>query len=106
MSATHVAFLLELSHADPTALHTGSVLQVHDADPAAPVQVWCWGLGHAVGVPYAQHPLPPSVQTASWPPTHDCCPCEQLSTHVVVQAAFGEVPEHDWVMVHVVIEPT
>jgi hypothetical protein len=90
---------------DAAVGHVEFVLQVHAADPAVPVQLWRTP-GHAAAVPYAQQPLPPSVQVARLPDTHDVCPCEQLLVHVEEHAALGAVPEHDSELVHVVVEST
>jgi hypothetical protein len=40
-SLEQVASVVEFAHRLPGAPHTGSVLHVHEADPAAPVQLWC-----------------------------------------------------------------
>ncbi|MEP6653174.1 MAG: hypothetical protein ABJA82_07430 [Myxococcales bacterium] len=80
-----------MAHAFPGAPQTGSVLHVHAAEPAAPVQLW-W-TGHETGVPYARNPLLRSMQVARPPGTQDVCPWLQLSLHVVKQAALGALPE-------------
>jgi hypothetical protein len=49
-SFAQVASVVELAHALPTALQTGSALHVQAAVPDEPVQLWCgW---HPTGVPY------------------------------------------------------
>jgi hypothetical protein len=40
-SRAHVASVVGPAHVFPTALHTGSALQLHAAVPAVPVQLWC-----------------------------------------------------------------
>jgi hypothetical protein len=40
-STEHVVRVAPSAHTFPAALQTGSVLQVHDALPGDPVQVWC-----------------------------------------------------------------
>jgi hypothetical protein len=48
-SVEQVASVTEFAHALPSAVQTGSMLQVHAAEPAAPAQLWC--VPHATGVP-------------------------------------------------------
>jgi hypothetical protein len=68
-------------------------LQVHVAEPAAPVHVWCVP-GHAAGVPYDQHPLLPRVHVARLPETQVFWPDVQLFVQVAEHMAFGVTPEH------------
>jgi hypothetical protein len=92
-----------LVHIGPTEVHTGSVRQLHVADPADPVQVW-YALGHVAGGPYAQQPLAPRVHVARLPDTHDVWPDVQLFEQVSEHAALGAVPEHDCGLGHVEVD--
>jgi hypothetical protein len=93
-----------LVHTLPAALHTGSPLHVHAADPAVPVQLWC--APQAEGEPYAQQPLPPRVHVARLPDTHEVSADMQLSLQISEHAAFGAVIEHDCELGHVKVDAT
>jgi hypothetical protein len=73
-----VAKVVELAHVLLVELHTGSVLHLQAAAPAAPVQLWCAPHGCATK---DQHPLAPSVHDESWPETQLASPF----VHVLVQ---------------------
>jgi hypothetical protein len=49
-SFAHVASVVAFAHVFPTALQTGSMLHVHAAVPAVPVQLW--RVPQATGAPY------------------------------------------------------
>lgn len=50
--------------------------------------------------------MPPSVQVARPPETHDVSPGPQLLLHVSEQAAVGAVPEHTAEPGHIVVSVT
>jgi hypothetical protein len=85
-------------------MQMASTLQVQDADPADPVQLW--RVAHATGAPYAQQPLLPRVQVATPPETHAVCPWLQVLLQVSAHAALGDIPEQDAGAVHVVVDAT
>jgi hypothetical protein len=97
--------VLEFAQIPPELEQVGSVLHVHAADPAAPVQLWCAPV-QAAGAPYAQHPLPPSVHVANLPPTHVVCPCVQLLVQVSEHPALGAIPEQVCGLVQDEVEAT
>jgi len=90
-SATHVARVVPLSQTLPDrALQFGSLLHVHDAEPAAPLHTS--SEEHATGVPYSRHPLVPCAHVARPPLMHAFCP----AVHVphAVHAALPAAPVH------------
>jgi hypothetical protein len=89
----HVASVVALAHVLPAAWHTASLLHVHVADKAAPLQLWC-APAQGAAWPSDQHPLDPRVQVASPPVTHEAWPEPQLFEHVSEHAPFGAVPPH------------
>jgi hypothetical protein len=101
-SVEHVASVVELAQILPAALQTGSVLQVHAAAPAAPVQLWRAPQG--IGTPKDQQPLLPRVHVARLPETHDVWPELQLLLHASEHAALGDMPEQDIGMMQGTIE--
>jgi hypothetical protein len=51
-SVAHVARVVSFSQTGPVVVHAAALLQVHDAEPAAPVQ--SSSDGHATAVPYSR----------------------------------------------------
>jgi hypothetical protein len=92
-SVEHVASVVALAQTPPAALQTGSVLQVHAAAPAAPVQLW--RVPQGTGAPKDQQPLLPRVHVARLPDMHVVCPEMQLLLHASEHAAPGDMPEQD-----------
>jgi len=87
-SLVHVASVVPLSQTVPaTPVQLGSLLHVHDAEPAAPEHTW--SEAHATGVPYAKHPLVPAAHVARPPVTHSVCPAAHVphETHAAVPLA-------------------
>jgi len=105
VSCEQVACVDVLWHVNPaTVPQTASVLHVHLALPAAPVQLWL--VPQAAGMPYDKQPLLPSMQVARLPLTQDVCPIMQLFEQVREQLAVGALPEHACGAAHGAVDAT
>jgi hypothetical protein len=86
-SAVHVARVVPLSQTLPAVLlQLGSLLHVHDAEPAAPVHTW--SAAHPTAVPYSSQPSACNAQVWMVPDVAHCiCPTVQTLEHVAEHAA-------------------